>query len=74
MQTYFNGEAVRLGDIVKWPHEEGRIVALQEDLPKWGVNPKKAAGHAMIEFKKTGLVCEETATAEDLVLVRRGAA
>ena len=71
MQTYTSGEEVRLGDIVNWPSDEGRIVALQEDLPKWGLTKEDAIGKAMIEFKKTGLVCETTTT-EDLKLIRRG--
>jgi hypothetical protein len=69
-QTYLSGEEVRLGDIVKWPSDEGVIVALQDELSRLGLGAKEAKGKAMIEFKKVGLVCQPTAS-EDLKLVRR---
>ena len=74
MQNYHSGEEVKLGDVVKWPDDEGEIVALQEDLPKWGLTQADAAGKAMIKFKRIGLVCEHTLNAEDLQLIRRGGA
>ena len=71
MQTYLSGEEVMVGDIVSWPDDRGKIVALQEDLLKWGLSREDAGGKAMIEFEKVGLVCESTAT-EDLLLIERG--
>jgi len=74
MQKYYSGEEVRLGDLVKWPHDEGKIVALEDGLSSWGFTSEEAKGRAMIEFKKTGFVCEEPASAEDIVLVARAEA
>ena len=73
MQTYLNGDEVRLGDVVRWPSDEGKIVALEGDLPKWGLGKQDATGKAMIKFEKAGLVCETTAS-EDLQLIKRGEA
>jgi hypothetical protein len=71
MQTYYSGEPVRIGDVVSWPTERGKIVALQEDLSTWGIEPAEADGRVMIEFERTGMVCEEPATAEDLAFICR---
>jgi hypothetical protein len=71
MQKYYSGEEIRLGDLVKWPNDEGKIVALEDGLSPWGFTLEEARGRAMIEFKKAGFVCEEPATAEDIVFVAR---
>jgi hypothetical protein len=71
MQKYYSGEEVRLGDVVRWPNDEGKIVALEDGLSSWGFTSEEAMGRAMIEFKKTGFVCEEPATTEDIVFVTR---
>ena len=70
-QRYQSGEEVRIGDRVRCADDEGRIVALQEDLPGWGVPAEQAVGKAMIDFARMKLVCECTASNEDLVLISR---
>jgi hypothetical protein len=70
MQTYMTGEEVKVGDIVKWPTDEGKIIALQDELPKWGLAKEDAEGKAMVEFKNTGMVCLWTSS-EDLHLIKR---
>ena len=70
MQAYSSGEEVRLGDVVTWPGDQGTIIALEADLPRWGLTKEASVGKVMIRFSKTGLVCEESGS-EDLRLVRR---
>lgn len=70
MQTYSTGEEVRIGDQVKWPEDEGKVITLQEELWKWGLSEEDAMGKVMIEFKKMGLVCEYT-DSEDLEFIER---
>lgn len=71
MQTYLTGEEVRLGDRVRRGDDEGKIVALEDSLPECGLSVDDSRGKAMIEFKKMGLLCEETADNEDLEFVGR---
>ena len=70
-QRYQSGEEVKIGDRVRRADDEGKIIALQEDLPKWGVSADRASGKAMIDFQKMKLVCEDTASNEDLVFLGR---
>ena len=70
-QTYLTGEEVRLGDRVRRGDDEGKIVALEEGLPAYGLSVADSRGKAMIEFKKMGLMCEWTSDNEDLKFVCR---
>lgn len=70
-QTYQNGEEVRVGDRVRRNDDEGIVVALQTQLPEWGLSPEEAKDRVMIEYQKMGFVCESTETNEDLVFLGR---
>jgi hypothetical protein len=70
-QVYQSGEEVKLGDRVRCKDDEGKIIALEHQLPAWGLTPEKAKGMVMIEYKKMKFVCEYTESNEDLEFLGR---
>ena len=70
-QRYQNGEEVKLGDCVRLAGQEGKIIALEGQLPEYGISPEKAQGMVMIETNSAGLYCDYTETNEDLDFIRR---
>jgi hypothetical protein len=70
--VYQSGEEVMSGDRVRCKDDEGKIIALEDQLAEWGLASDEAKGHVMIEFKMMGLVCQTTETNEDLVFLGRG--
>jgi hypothetical protein len=70
-QFYQSGKEVQLGDRVRLAGQEGKIIALESQLPDYGMSPEKAKGMVMIETKSAGLYCDYTDTNEDLDFLGR---